>query len=500
MYIISVSKIFRKSRGNFMFNSKLGRNDPCPCGSGRKYKKCHLNKQDLPPKQSFISQRSIKERNIILYNAIWDIFGFSKGKNWNDFRREMSDDQVRELYRVIGWLWPTNTDIISLLPKADTSLRGFYMGETRPGLNSILQNIVRYSLYSDELLVVSPFYNPMTIAPQYNPVVHTELYKQDTLEMVAFMFRLAPWIEAGIVSMIPNPCDFDPTLRRSVWDMARKRWEEQKLDITDETKAKIEPRGKAMLAKTMYRLPKDQLAISIKRALPRLTNKELEDQIKYIQKLRENDPMILNRELPAEGELQVMRYGANLELALYIGQLTGSYLYTDIPEQWREILSSAQNPSGEGEMWSPLTKSFQELEFKFLSNIDPKFAYRLKEEGRLEKFRSFLRRVWIEIGGNPSYEQANKLARQFAEELQEEYGKTKEEWAEIDKELMKWLAGPEGIVGLISGAMNWQIPALGFCIRGVGKLLEARTNRKNFKENVPLAIFLELDNKKKTFK
>lgn len=23
--------------------SKIGRNDPCPCGSGRKYKKCCLN-------------------------------------------------------------------------------------------------------------------------------------------------------------------------------------------------------------------------------------------------------------------------------------------------------------------------------------------------------------------------------------------------------------------------------------------------------------------------
>lgn len=56
-----------------------------------------------------------KERNVILLNAIVDIVGFNKGKNWNDFRREMSDDHIRELYRVVGWLWPTNTDIIPLL-------------------------------------------------------------------------------------------------------------------------------------------------------------------------------------------------------------------------------------------------------------------------------------------------------------------------------------------------------------------------------------------------
>ena len=31
----------KKSKKN---KTKIGRNDPCPCGSGRKYKKCCLNK------------------------------------------------------------------------------------------------------------------------------------------------------------------------------------------------------------------------------------------------------------------------------------------------------------------------------------------------------------------------------------------------------------------------------------------------------------------------
>jgi len=29
--------------------NKIGRNDPCPCGSGKKFKKCCLNKQGLSP-------------------------------------------------------------------------------------------------------------------------------------------------------------------------------------------------------------------------------------------------------------------------------------------------------------------------------------------------------------------------------------------------------------------------------------------------------------------
>jgi hypothetical protein len=26
-------------------NEKIGRNDPCPCGSGKKYKNCHYGKE-----------------------------------------------------------------------------------------------------------------------------------------------------------------------------------------------------------------------------------------------------------------------------------------------------------------------------------------------------------------------------------------------------------------------------------------------------------------------
>ena len=29
--------------------SKVGRNDPCPCGSGKKYKQCHLPIEEAAP-------------------------------------------------------------------------------------------------------------------------------------------------------------------------------------------------------------------------------------------------------------------------------------------------------------------------------------------------------------------------------------------------------------------------------------------------------------------
>jgi len=32
-----------ESKSDAQSNSKVGRNDPCPCGSGKKYKKCCLH-------------------------------------------------------------------------------------------------------------------------------------------------------------------------------------------------------------------------------------------------------------------------------------------------------------------------------------------------------------------------------------------------------------------------------------------------------------------------
>jgi len=56
--------------------SKIGRNDPCPCGSGKKYKKCCINNYVNEPidkeysySDDFIKRNS-KNGNRILTNAI----------------------------------------------------------------------------------------------------------------------------------------------------------------------------------------------------------------------------------------------------------------------------------------------------------------------------------------------------------------------------------------------------------------------------------------------
>src|ERR1700674_1444398 len=55
-----------------MTSLEPGRNDPCPCGSGLKYKKCCLQKDDPVP--SFLSNQETDHVRSTLIRAAPDIF------------------------------------------------------------------------------------------------------------------------------------------------------------------------------------------------------------------------------------------------------------------------------------------------------------------------------------------------------------------------------------------------------------------------------------------
>jgi len=49
----------RINRRQIKSGTKIGRNDPCPCGSGIKYKKCHLKKQQEDIQKQIEMRRQI---------------------------------------------------------------------------------------------------------------------------------------------------------------------------------------------------------------------------------------------------------------------------------------------------------------------------------------------------------------------------------------------------------------------------------------------------------
>ena len=189
--------------------------------------------------------------------------------------------------------------------------------------------------------------------------------------------------------------------------------------------------------------------------------------------------------------------GGSLEQGLYISQLTNSYLYTDLKFRWKEILSTQTDTTSKNP-WAPIAHGFQNLDFKFLDGADLKFIHSIKSDGRLVNLRNFLRKTWREISADTplTYEKSNELALEFADELKGEYLKAEVEWKQIDEKLRSWLLSRGGLGALVAtGGIDWVIPSLGFAINGVNKLLDARFERKNFKQNVPLSVFVDLKNK-----
>lgn len=143
--------------------SDLGRNDICGCGSGHKYKNCC---QMIP-----IHQRpswkvfSIRERNLMLSRAIEDIVGIKAGKSWDDVRRELSAEEVKKIYEFITILWPEDTDLTDLLPRANSNvLRAVYLGAPDPRI--IIITVITWLNYFDEVVIALPFINPALIKPE----------------------------------------------------------------------------------------------------------------------------------------------------------------------------------------------------------------------------------------------------------------------------------------------------------------------------------------------
>ena len=68
-----------------MYSSKIGRNDPCPCGSGKKYKKCCLNAQNKAKKVNFRKQTYLPPYNEIDYGKANINDNFLDNQIINDF-------------------------------------------------------------------------------------------------------------------------------------------------------------------------------------------------------------------------------------------------------------------------------------------------------------------------------------------------------------------------------------------------------------------------------
>jgi hypothetical protein len=299
------------------------------------------------------------------------------------------------------------------------------------------------------------------------------LHKADTLKLVYFLFQVAPWIESGIVKLIPAPTDFNLPLKRETWQLAVARRGDQKLPEEDLEEA--HEIGRQELARAIFALPEEDLLRQLEKAVGPLTDMTKTNYLAYARQQLRNDPIALEQPLGRnikDGRLVATRGGVNLATALIIGSQTGAFPYTNMRVRWEEIIAARDEMSTTARVWSPLTKAFQALEFRFLNNVDAVFAQRIREDGRLNTFRDFLRKVRRGADEIKDLDALDSYVRDCNDELKGEYQRAETEWSKIDEDFCKWVGrGALTVGGLMSGHLLPDVASLsGGVLATIGQL------------------------------
>ncbi|QRN99349.1 DUF4238 domain-containing protein [Archangium violaceum] len=389
---------------------------PCGCGSGHPYRAC-CKPRHISRRPSW-TDLSIRERNIVLHRGIRSIVGLDRGKDWVAVRRELTDEQIKEVYFLYEALWPLETDLLRLLPKPDGRPRAVYTGTLHP--QWIVGFAIGASLYFGELIVENPLTHPGTVAKNYSPIEHPKSFHLEFLKSVAFILNFMPLVDAGLINLIPNPCNFDFHLRRQVMHMADERSIGMRINIDSE------PRVKEFVELNFKRdflmWPRDAQIERLRELYPDIDAQRIEDTMREIERLKEEDPLTALQDGIFDGEggqMRFMQACPNFEIAMYLAQATGATIVTDSVVRWREILRAAQPRIGAPP--APLRALATNIaNATFLFPDDPMEIIKLAHRKSLDVYPGLIKDMLrylgdvAERGSKPNWEE--HLASRFAKE------------------------------------------------------------------------------------
>ena len=456
-------------------STSLAANDLCGCGSGRKYKKCcrGVTLDDRPRWDVY----SIRERNLVFANAVVDILGFNEGKTWEDVRRDLSNEQVRDVHVMLEGLWPRDTDIAALLPRPDKRVfRAVYLGFIDP--RTIAVGVISSLLYFDEILIVNPFPNPAHCNPEYSPTRSPARHKSQMLKNVSLLLMLQPFIDAGLVYLVPDPMEFSSDFRRVVMEMIDDRGANWGLKPDERQSGQELFRDDTK--RFILRLPEDYLKWRIRETQPGISAEGLERAIQLMREQLASDPLALLQPVPVgeDGEIQGLR-GINLELALFLAHLTGAAVYTDEPAYWRQLheQTSVSRDVGQRVEWIPLTEKLRNL--GFLNELDPSIILEARQAGKSGRMRRVFRSMsnMAQTGGADFDEKIMDLVFM----LQNASSKAGNEWNSCSTTM-----APSG---WLRRRFELSVPPAGFNMNTVHRLL-VTSGRTKYAQCVPLAFFL----------
>lgn len=383
----------RTSRSHEYLRKKVedkepGALDACLCGSGRTYERCckDIPVEDRMPSNVF----SIRERNLMFCGAIDEILGIDKGKSWEDVRRELTDEQVKQIHEAYSSLWPTDTDIADLLPRPDARvIRGLYVGLIDP--RTVLMSVIGWLRYFDEIVILNPFLNPTSVKAEFSPVKSPAQFKEQTLKNVMLLYTLMPFIRAGIVHLVPDPVQLNIAFRDALWTEIKRKSDNPELSETEMRIA--EEFARSDLGRMLGRLPDPQLRKEILKSSPDLNESELAEVVAHIRAQHEDDPLALMQPLePGKDNGQFSLFtGMNFELGVFLSQLTGAAIYTNQKWTKQELTRASIGNAASASQSAGAGHSFY---VPLVIDLDAEKVFELREDTLSKAFRTTLRTLF----------------------------------------------------------------------------------------------------------
>jgi len=376
--------------------SQIKPNVQCGCGSGIKYKKCCRDKPE--EQRTSWTALSIRERNLGLYRAIKDIFGLNKkDAEWDDVRRNISGEQISELYRYYGYLWPRSTDIYDLLPKPDEKLRAIYSGLLDPRF--ICKSAIGITPYFDEVLLINPLMYPNGINPKFSPIEHPEQFKLDTLKNVLLLLTIEPLVHKGIINLIPDPTSFDEHLKREMIRIVENR--KGNTTVSPNDISILEKLNFEVFERVITCLPETAQKQQIRQKMPELNDEKVNElQLNFKEKAKA-DPLALLQDLDMskDGQLHFFSLVPNYEMAMFTAQVTGSIIVTDSETRWNEFKQAQNRVGGLVELpWSDVNNNIYNREF--ILNMLPENSFNNCESNAFSDVRRVFRDIQNSIKQN----------------------------------------------------------------------------------------------------
>ena len=457
-------------------------NDPCGCGSGRRYRKCCINvrSEERPPWDVY----SIRERNLFFCNAVLDILGLSNGKTWEDVRRELTIDQVVHIHQVLEGLWPEDTDLADLLPRPDRKVfRAVYMGLIDP--RTIALSVIGCLAYFDEIVIRNPFPHPVHMNAEYSPTQSPEQHKSQVLKNVITLLTLQPFIDLGILHLVPDPVEFNTGFQRAMMGMLDERT--GKWTATEEDMRLEEALARDDLRRMTLRLPEDELRRRARERDPEIQTDTLERTIAYMKEQLENDQFALLQPLMAGregGDLHPISPGMSLELSLFVAHLTGSAIYTDQPTEWRQLHehTSATVNGNQRPYWAPIAETLASRTLPIEGH--PLINLEARQAGKSGRMRRIFRHIWNMAVTHGEDSDVAQYAKQIATRLESTSVRAGIEWRACSTR-----TGPSS---RFLRRIELSAPDGGFNMQNVHRLL-VTSGRANYIESVPIALNLTFE-------